>query len=109
MSSTRCSSAIRVSAPKGQQNKAQAFSPGLGVAKNAPRKWRPTVIAQRVATPIPVVNTGSGATCRALLVATSNPGLKLWAMFYNRFAVGSPILGCAKFSSTSGLAALLSN
>ena len=71
------------SAPKGQNRIAQGFNPGLvapvrfALKGQQIRRDRTTRINQ----------TDSGATFRARSPRTINPGLKPWAMMFNRFVV----------------------
>ena len=78
----------RATAPKGQQNLAQGFNPGLITAKGcalkvAPDRVRPGYLAAESSVRIP-----SGAAFRALATLTSNPGLKPWAKSLCPFGAG---------------------
>jgi hypothetical protein len=68
-----------VFAPKGQQDSARGFNPGFGISKEgalkvAPDRRRLAKMLRRYRS-----RSFSGATFRAHLVGTPDPGLKPWA------------------------------
>jgi hypothetical protein len=75
-------------APKGQNSIAQGFSPGFNVQIRYALKGHPICGDELPRIDRPVAKRRlSGATFRALLPVMSNPGLKPWAVIFNRFAV----------------------
>ena len=77
------------SAPKGQNRIAQGFHPGLVAPVRFALKGQ-QIRRDRLRflpTTTRINQTDSGATFRARSPGTINPGLKPWAMMFNRFAV----------------------
>jgi hypothetical protein len=76
-------------APKGQNRIAQGFNPGLVAPVRFALKGQ-QIRRDRlrfVPTATRIYQPYSGATFRARSPRTVNPGLKPWAMMFNRFAV----------------------
>jgi hypothetical protein len=91
-------------APKGRKDSAQGFNPGLGVLEERALKGHQTAIG--VWAPrdkfTRAERTPSGATFRAHLFATDNPGLRPRAESYRPFGAPLTSLPRVQFAHASG-------